>query len=110
MTDPLPCISPSQYIPRPTVFPSGLINNLLVLVRLLLNYESERSDKLKLSATGSEGLDELKDKLEEDQASFVYARIVKPNPTSLIPSDLARSTNLAFFFLLPSSPTDLRKR
>ena len=46
---------------------------------LLLNYESERSDKLKLSATGSEGLDELKDKLEEDQASFVYARITYAN-------------------------------
>ncbi|KAA1118720.1 hypothetical protein PGT21_003438 [Puccinia graminis f. sp. tritici] len=46
---------------------------------LLLNYESERSDKLKLSATGSEGLNELKDKLEEDQASFVYARITYAN-------------------------------
>ncbi|POV98417.1 hypothetical protein PSHT_14032 [Puccinia striiformis] len=43
---------------------------------LLLNYESEQSNKLKLSATGSDGLNELKDQLEEDQASFVYARIV----------------------------------
>lgn len=46
---------------------------------LLLNYESEQSDKLILSATGSGGLDELKDKLEDHQASFVYARITYAN-------------------------------
>jgi len=46
---------------------------------LLLNYESERSDKLRLASTGSGGLNELKHKLEEDQASFIYSRITYAN-------------------------------
>ncbi|KNZ57136.1 hypothetical protein VP01_2232g4 [Puccinia sorghi] len=46
---------------------------------LLLNYESERSDKLRLASTGTGGLNELKGKLEEDQASFIYSRITYAN-------------------------------
>lgn len=44
---------------------------------LLLDYESDRSDKLKLTATGTDGLDGLKGKLQETSASFGYARIVR---------------------------------
>lgn len=46
---------------------------------LLLNYESEKSDKLVLSEVGSGGLDELKEKLEASKASFVYSRITYAN-------------------------------
>ncbi|MBW0481628.1 hypothetical protein O181_021343 [Austropuccinia psidii MF-1] len=46
---------------------------------LLLNYESDRSDRLKLTDTGSGGLEELKEKLQDNQASFVYSRITYSN-------------------------------
>ncbi|CAH7671619.1 hypothetical protein BY996DRAFT_6433819 [Phakopsora pachyrhizi] len=46
---------------------------------LILNYESEKSDSLRLYRTGSEGLEELKGLLENDQASFVYSRITYSN-------------------------------
>ncbi|KAF7795662.1 hypothetical protein EIP86_006827 [Pleurotus ostreatoroseus] len=42
---------------------------------LLLDYESDRSDKLQLTATGSGGLEELCQHLDESKASFAYARI-----------------------------------
>ncbi|KAI0687677.1 actin depolymerizing protein [Cytidiella melzeri] len=42
---------------------------------LLLDYESDRSDKLTLTATGTGGLDELRERLDESKASYAYARI-----------------------------------
>ncbi|KAG8955122.1 hypothetical protein FRC04_009579 [Tulasnella sp. 424] len=46
---------------------------------LLLNYESDRSDVLKLTATGENGLNELKDKLEDSDCGFGYARVEYSN-------------------------------
>lgn len=42
---------------------------------LLLDYESDRSDKLKVTSTGTGGLEELREHLQEDKASFAYVRI-----------------------------------
>ncbi|KAF9051579.1 ADF-like domain-containing protein [Panaeolus papilionaceus] len=46
---------------------------------LLLDYESERSDKLKLTRTGTGGLDELTDNLDESKASYAYVRVSYSN-------------------------------
>ncbi|KAF8649600.1 hypothetical protein AX16_005691 [Volvariella volvacea WC 439] len=42
---------------------------------LLLDYESDRSDKLQLTSTGTGGLKELQDVLDESKASFAYVRV-----------------------------------
>jgi hypothetical protein len=46
---------------------------------LLLDYESDRSDKLKLTSTGSGGLAELKDSLGDSRASYAYVRVKYSN-------------------------------
>jgi len=46
---------------------------------MLLNYESDRSDKLELTSKGSGGLTELKDALDDSKASFAYARVTYSN-------------------------------
>jgi len=46
---------------------------------LLLDYESDRSDKLVLTNTGSGGLAELRDALTDSKASFGYARVTYSN-------------------------------
>ena len=45
----------------------------------MLDYESDRSDKLKLTATGSGGLTELKEALDDSKASYAYARVSYSN-------------------------------
>jgi len=46
---------------------------------MLLNYESDRSDKLNVTSKGTGGLKELKDELDESKASFAYARVTYSN-------------------------------
>ncbi|PPQ80562.1 hypothetical protein CVT25_001596 [Psilocybe cyanescens] len=46
---------------------------------LLLDYESDRSDKLKVTQTGSGGLSELKEALDDSKASYAYARVSYSN-------------------------------
>ena len=46
---------------------------------LLLDYESDRSDKLKLSQTGAGGLEELTNVLDDGKAQFAYARVTYSN-------------------------------
>jgi len=46
---------------------------------LLLDYESDRSDKLTLTATGTGGLAELREVLEDSRASYAYARVTYSN-------------------------------
>ncbi|KAH8101130.1 actin depolymerizing protein [Cristinia sonorae] len=46
---------------------------------LLLDYEDARSDKLVLTATGSGGLEELREQLDDSKASFAYARVQYSN-------------------------------
>ncbi|KAH9855338.1 actin depolymerizing protein [Lenzites betulinus] len=46
---------------------------------LLLDYESDRSDKLQLTSTGSGGLAELRDHLEDGRASYAYVRVQYSN-------------------------------
>ncbi|KAG6335444.1 hypothetical protein ID866_3643 [Astraeus odoratus] len=46
---------------------------------LLLDYESDRSDKLVVTKTGTGGLSELRGALEDSKASFAYARITYSN-------------------------------
>ncbi|KAJ7927479.1 ADF-like domain-containing protein [Mycena leptocephala] len=46
---------------------------------LLLDYENDRSDKLKLTATGTGGLTELRDVLDDGKASFAYVRVAYSN-------------------------------
>ncbi|KAI0763122.1 hypothetical protein BD413DRAFT_585335 [Trametes elegans] len=46
---------------------------------LLVDYESDRSDKLQLTATGSGGLEELREKLDDSKASYAYVRVQYAN-------------------------------
>jgi hypothetical protein len=46
---------------------------------LLLDYESDRSDQLRLTQTGSGGLSELKETLDDSKASYAYARVTYSN-------------------------------
>ena len=41
--------------------------------------KSDRSDKLKVTASGSGGITELKDKLDDGKASFAYVRVQYSN-------------------------------
>ncbi|KZT25711.1 ADF-like domain-containing protein [Neolentinus lepideus HHB14362 ss-1] len=42
---------------------------------LLLDYESDRSDKLVVTKTGTGGLAEIKDALDDSKASYAYVRV-----------------------------------
>jgi len=46
---------------------------------LLLDYESERSDKLTVTQTGTGGLAELRDVLADSKASYAYVRVTYSN-------------------------------
>jgi len=46
---------------------------------MLLDYESDRSDKLKLTQTGTGGLSELRETLDDSKASYAYARVSYSN-------------------------------
>ncbi|KAJ7869175.1 actin depolymerizing protein [Mycena olivaceomarginata] len=46
---------------------------------LLLDYESDRSDTLRVTSTGTGGLDELRDALDDGKASYAYARVAFAN-------------------------------
>ena len=46
---------------------------------LLLDYETDRSDKVVLTATGTGGLNELKEHLEDSRASYAYVRVSYSN-------------------------------
>ncbi|KAJ2925423.1 hypothetical protein H1R20_g11693, partial [Candolleomyces eurysporus] len=46
---------------------------------LLLDYENDRSDTLKVTKTGTGGLSELKDLLDDSKASFGYVRVSYSN-------------------------------
>jgi len=46
---------------------------------LLLDYESDRSDKLLLNQTGTGGLAELRDVLDDSKASYAYVRVSYSN-------------------------------
>jgi len=48
---------------------------------LLISYASAVGDKLKLSETGSGGLEELATKLDDSQAQYAYARVEYANDT-----------------------------
>ena len=41
--------------------------------------QSDRSDKLVVTASGSGGINELKDKLDDSKASYAYARVAYSN-------------------------------
>ncbi|KAH9941602.1 actin depolymerizing protein [Epithele typhae] len=45
----------------------------------LIDYESDRSDKLALTSTGSGGLEELREKLDDSKASYAYVRVQYSN-------------------------------
>ncbi|KAG8216872.1 putative actin depolymerizing protein, partial [Butyriboletus roseoflavus] len=46
---------------------------------LLLEYESDRSDRLVVTKTGTHGLSELRDALDDSKASYGYARVTYSN-------------------------------
>jgi len=46
---------------------------------VLLDYETDRSDKLVVTQTGTGGLAELREILQDSRASFAYARVVYSN-------------------------------
>jgi len=46
---------------------------------LLLDYESERSDKLQVTQTGTGGLVELCEVLDDSKASYAYVRVTYSN-------------------------------
>ena len=45
----------------------------------MLDYESDKSDKLKLTQTGTGDLAELKEVLDDGKASYAYARVSYAN-------------------------------
>lgn len=51
---------------------------------VLLDYESDRSDKLVVTATGSGGLAELKEVLDDSKASYAYVRVAYSNDKEVI--------------------------
>ncbi|KIM86733.1 hypothetical protein PILCRDRAFT_815983 [Piloderma croceum F 1598] len=46
---------------------------------VLLDYETDRSDKLTVTQTGTGGLTELREVLQEGRASFAYVRVTYAN-------------------------------
>jgi len=46
---------------------------------LLLDYENDRSDKLQLTQTGTGGLSELREALDDSKASYAYVRVAYSN-------------------------------
>ena len=46
---------------------------------LLLDYISDRSDKLQVTQTGTGGLPELREVLDDTKASYAYARVTYSN-------------------------------
>jgi len=46
---------------------------------LLLDYETDRSDKLTVTQTGTGGLAELREVLQESRASYAYVRVTFSN-------------------------------
>ncbi|KAL1742550.1 hypothetical protein HDZ31DRAFT_42997 [Schizophyllum fasciatum] len=46
---------------------------------VLLDYESDRSDKLQVSKTGTGGLTELQENLDNGKASYAYVRVTYAN-------------------------------
>ncbi|KAF7984689.1 hypothetical protein HWV62_12976 [Athelia sp. TMB] len=46
---------------------------------LLLDYETDRSDKLTVTQTGTGGLAELAEIVQEDRASYAYVRVSYSN-------------------------------
>ncbi|KAI5116989.1 hypothetical protein M0805_001486 [Coniferiporia weirii] len=46
---------------------------------LLLDYDSGRSDKLTVTSSGSGGLAELREALDDQKASYAYARVAYSN-------------------------------
>ncbi|KAJ7185495.1 actin depolymerizing protein [Mycena filopes] len=46
---------------------------------MLLDYETDRSDKLKVTSTGTGGLSELRDVLDDGKASYAYVRVAYSN-------------------------------
>ena len=44
-----------------------------------VQYQSDLSDKLALTATGSGGLEELREKLDDSKASYAYVRVQYAN-------------------------------
>jgi len=54
-------------------------NDKTVTNWLLLDYESDQSDKLKLAQTGAGGLPELKEAFNDSKASYAYVRVTYSN-------------------------------
>lgn len=46
---------------------------------VLIDYESDRSDKLAVTKSGSGGLEELREALDTNKASYAYARVTYSN-------------------------------
>ncbi|ETW77951.1 hypothetical protein HETIRDRAFT_479102 [Heterobasidion irregulare TC 32-1] len=46
---------------------------------VLIDYESDRSDKLVVTKSGSGGLEELREALDTNNASYAYARVTYSN-------------------------------
>ena len=70
---------------------------------LLLDYESEKSDKLKLSKVGTGGLTELREALDDSQASYAYVRITYANDKeSTRQKFILVVRHLPFFFFVVS--------
>jgi len=78
---------------------------------LLVDYETERSDKLKLTGTGSGGLAELQNSLQDSNASFAYVRVKYSNDKESVREKfilvvrgfsrfLSRCADLKIFFCL----------
>lgn len=56
-----------------------LLSLWLALTRLTHTHQSDRSDKLVVTRTGTRGLSELRDALDDSKASYGYARVTYSN-------------------------------
>ena len=65
---------------------------------LLLDYESDKSDKLKVSQVGTGGLTELREALDDSKASYAYVRVTYANDKESTRQKFILVVRYPFFF------------
>lgn len=69
---------------------------------MLLDYESDRSDKLQLTKTGTGGLVELREVLDDSKASYAYARVTYSNDKESTREKFILVVNIPVLLPVPS--------
>lgn len=69
---------------------------------LLLDYENERSDKLQVTQTGTGGLAELREALDDSKASYAYVRVTYSNDKESTREKFILVVIVPVLYLMPS--------